>query len=858
MTGFRAWTLLGLTASVSMAAAQTSVYRDLHDFAGQINNGWGTFFDGAGSQAAVSFDADGNMFGTTTTGGANGWGMVWEITKDGTYFDIHDFGGTVTNADGKSGPDGNYPDGAGVSFDAQGNMYGTTRQGGANLWDDVHGYKGGGMVWEITKGGVYKDLHDFAGQVTRTDGSAGVDGFYPDSAGVTFDSAGNMYGTTCLGGLYGDDFNIQNGFGVIWEITKDGVYKDLHDFGGTSVTHAEGASVADGFGSLAPVTVDADGNLYGTTSEGGAFDSGDHQDGIVWKLTKAGAYIVLHDFAGTVKNANGKKGPDGRDPYAGVTIDAQGNLFGTTLWGGANYPFAVGAGIVWEITKAGVYKDLHDFGGTTTNANGKIGPDGISPYYGGVRFDSVGNMYGTTQQGGEFYTGQNFGGTLWEITKAGRYADLYDFGGKVTNANGQTGNDGQFPLNAVTFDKSGNMFGTTCMFGANARGGGIVWEVESAVLLSSVTVSPKTAIGGVTVSGTVNLKAPASIGGTTVSLASTSSNAKVPASLVIPAGVKSLPFTITTSPVAVETAIGITAHQLSSKPIKGNFTLDAPSLLRCSLSPATVIGGAHSVGTVTLNGRAPSTGLTVQLASSAANYVAVPASVKVPAGATTATFPVTTKVYTANYSAVITATAGAATKSATLAVQDDSIKSLSLQTSSVLGGKSVLGTVYLVGAAPSTGWTVKLSSTSSQVQVPATVVVATGKTYATFTVTTKAATLGYAAVITATDTLSHASATLTVLDDSVVKLTISPATVVGGTAATGTVTLRAAAPTGGWAVNLSSSGPAKVPATLTVPAGATTATFSITTTVVSASVTANITASDALSQKSASLVVKPK
>jgi uncharacterized repeat protein (TIGR03803 family) len=98
-----------------------------------------------------------------------------------TYRDRHDFGGTVINADGVSGPDGFQPL-AGITFDLAGNKYGTTFEGGAN---------GLGTVWEITASGTYKDLHDFGGIVINADGASGRDGLSPFAA-VTFDSAGNI------------------------------------------------------------------------------------------------------------------------------------------------------------------------------------------------------------------------------------------------------------------------------------------------------------------------------------------------------------------------------------------------------------------------------------------------------------------------------------------------------------------------------------------------------------------------------------------------------------------------------------------------------------------------------------------
>jgi uncharacterized repeat protein (TIGR03803 family) len=129
-------------------------------------------------------------------------------------------------------------------------------------------------------------------------------------------------------------------------------------------------------------------------------------------------YTDLHDFGGTVVNHNGKSGPDGYSPL-GITFDTLGNMYGVATYGGPT-----GDGLIWEITKAGVYKDLHDFGLPVINANGKIGPDGEYPVA-GVAVDSAGNLYGTTVAGGPNKASTGGDGIVWEITKAGVYKVLH-------------------------------------------------------------------------------------------------------------------------------------------------------------------------------------------------------------------------------------------------------------------------------------------------------------------------------------------------------------------------------------------------------------------------------------------------
>jgi len=395
-----------IVAGMVWEITASGTYKDLHDFGGTgprpgepgyifgptVTNANGTSGpDGWGPVGGVTFDSAGNMYGTTPEGGPYGGGasgpepgdgIVWEITASGTYKDLHDFGATVTNASGTSGPDGVNPQ-AGVVFDHAGNIYGTASGGGAY---------GGGIVWEITAWGDYNDLHDFGGTATSASGASGLDGSSPQ-AGVTFDGAGNMYGTAVQGGPY----NV----GMVWEITASGTYKDLHDFGGT-VTNANGASEPDGAYPVAGVTLDVAGNMYGTADGGGAYGGG-----IVWEIT-SGTYKDLHDFGGTVTSANGATGTDGEHPFAGVTLDGSGNMYGTTLEGGPYTNLAVGDGIVWEITASGTYRDLYDFGGAG-------GPEGFWPWA-GVTLDSAGNIYGTTE--GSYNNDVPVGCMVWKLAPA--------------------------------------------------------------------------------------------------------------------------------------------------------------------------------------------------------------------------------------------------------------------------------------------------------------------------------------------------------------------------------------------------------------------------------------------------------
>jgi hypothetical protein len=824
-----------LVLSYQSALAQSGTYVDRHDFGGTRAN-----TDGLLSSSGVRFDKNGNMVGTSAEGGQNNRGMVWEITAAGVYKDLHDFGGMVVNASGGYGTDGTDPV-AGVTVDKNGNIYGTTSTGGPN-----GAYPGDGMVWEITAAGEYKDLHDFGGTVTNANGTSGPDGTLP-SAGVTFDAAGNMFGTAQGGGPNGDS---NGGDGMVWEITAAGVYKDLHDFGG-SVINANGSSGPDGRGPTAAVTFDKSGNMIGTTCTGGP-NGGSLGNGIVWQITVAGDYKDLHDFGGTVTLSDGTTGHDGCIPFAGVTLDAAGNMVGTGDFGGAN-----GAGIVWEITAAGVYKDLHDFGGTVTNADGKSGPDGYQPWA-GVTFDASGNMFGTTTSGGPNAVLDEPSGMIWEITAAGVYKDVHDFGGTVANADGTIGPDGNQPYySGVTFDGSGNIVGTTQYGGA--YGTGLVWEIPagSARTVAGVTLSPTAVTGGISSAGTVTLTQAAGTGGAVVSLSSSSGDASVPSTVTVAAGASSATFSIKTIGVNSQSTATINAGTATgSKAV--TLTINPAALATLTINPTSIGGGGTATGTVTLSGPAGSVATTVTLTSSDTAAATAPSSVYVPAGKTSGTFTITTSAVTSSTVVTITGTLSGQSQSATLTVAPAALALVSLSPATLAGGNSSTGVVSLSGNAASGGLIVFLGSSSSTVSVPGSVAVLAGQSEATFKVTTKPVTSQKFATITATAGNVMKTASLTVTPPGVGSVNLSPNPVAGGTPSMGSVTLTGPAPSGGMLVKLSSSSrSAVVPATVRVASGKTTATFTVRTVAVATNLTATITSVVASTTQTVSLTVEP-
>jgi len=264
-----------------------------------------------------------------------------------------------------------------------------------------------GVVYKVDKSGQETVLYTFTG---------GADGGYP-TAGVIRDSAGNLYGTASIGGTKGG--------GVVYKLDTSGQETVLYSFS---------------FGSeagqpLPGVVRDPAGNLYGTNSYGGTAGAG-----AVYKLDTAGNQTVLYNFTGAA---------DGDIPEAGVIRDSAGNLYGTTLRGGT-----AGAGVVFKVDTSGHETVLYNFSG---------GADGSYPQSGVVR-DSAGNLYGTAATGG------SGAGVVYKLDTSGHETVLYSFTG---------GADGKDPFAGVTRDSAGNLYGTT-YYGGGLPNMGVVFKVDTA------------------------------------------------------------------------------------------------------------------------------------------------------------------------------------------------------------------------------------------------------------------------------------------------------------------------------------------------------------------------------------------
>jgi len=354
---------------------------------------------------------------------------------------------------------------------------------------------------------------------------------------------------------------------------------------------------------------------------------------------------------------------------------------------------------------------------------------------------------------------------------------------------------------------------------------------STTVPIASLTLSPSTVTGGNKTQATVTLTQPAPAGGDLVTLQSSSSSATVPASITIPQGSTTGQFDVSTTQVAAVSTATITATSGSSSQT-ATLTMNPPSLVSgLTVSPTSVIGGKSATGTVTLVAPAPASGAIVTLSSNSASAI-VPQTVTVGAGNSTATFVVNTLGVGSTTTATLAAAINGSTKSANLTVQPPALASFYLDVTTVVGSASAGATVVLSGVAPAGGVVVKIGTSNSNAIVPAQVTVPEGAASVSFAIGTKVVAQTLSSTFIAILGPDSLSCKLTIQAPSLLGIGSAPDLVVGGskTVVTGSVMLNGPAPTGGIVVTLTSANPAlaKVPATVTVPAGSDTATFTIT------------------------------
>jgi uncharacterized repeat protein (TIGR03803 family) len=352
-----------LLAATSLVRAQT--YTDLFDFDG-TNHGCCSISPGLLAQGR-----DGNLYGTTTQGGANSRGAIIKSTLTGTVTVLHSFNLT----------DGAAPQG-GLTLAPDGNFYGAAPSGGTD---------GAGVIFKITPSGTFTVIHNF----TR-----GTDGGFPKMSPVVGND-GALYGATGVGGS------------IFYKITTAGVLTPLATL------------PAEAFGGL---TLAADGKFYGVTNVGGTSSRG-----TAFSVTTTGVIKTIFNFADAT----------GSFPYGPLMQSADGNLYGTAYSAGS-----LGGGVVFKLTTAGVYTVLHSFNSTDRS-------QGINPTTGLVQ-GSDGFLYGVTAGGGA-----HLDGTIFKIKTDGTsYADIYDF----------DGSHGSIPYSQPLLHTNGKIYGQTNSGGAHNDG----------------------------------------------------------------------------------------------------------------------------------------------------------------------------------------------------------------------------------------------------------------------------------------------------------------------------------------------------------------------------------------------------
>jgi uncharacterized repeat protein (TIGR03803 family) len=433
------WTLLFLIVSTlsPLLRAQQRQEKVLYEFCSHDGNDCP---DGAQPlYGALVQDSQGNLYGTTRYGGVQDAGVVFELSPppgggDGPWTEtvLHSFCSAASCQDGK------WP-WSGVILDSHGNLYGTTSAGGTvthGVAFKVSPPPGGHGSW--TESVIY----NFCSVGACRDGSE-------PQASLIFDSSGNLYGTTSVGGAHraGMAFRLSPppGGQGLWTQTI------LYPF-------CIIAGCADGLvASPGALSIDPAGNLYGTTQFGGGPSDG----GIVYQLSPSGgqygfwAMNVLHTFFGSID--------DGSVPLAGVTRDTHNNLYGTTQQGGRY------GGVVYELSPP------HGGSGPWTetiiqNFYARDGANSVAP----VIFDAAGILYGTAQNGGA-----NGGGLTFELTPTGNGSwtehALYNFCWPTCTS-------GNYPF-AITLDHIGNIYGTS---GGGDWGHGVVYELPWGIPTTTV------------------------------------------------------------------------------------------------------------------------------------------------------------------------------------------------------------------------------------------------------------------------------------------------------------------------------------------------------------------------------------
>jgi uncharacterized repeat protein (TIGR03803 family) len=351
--------------------------------------------DAAAPEAGVIGDSRGNLYGTTRFGGAFDYGTVFKLGPNGKDKVLHSF----------TGGDGWEPS-SGLILDAENNLYGTTVSGGTPEGGGC--LFGCGTVFKVDRAGKLTVLHAFKDPAGSPTGR------------LVRDGAGNLYGAAAFG------YRVGCGYGMVFMLDTTGKETVLHCFTGPP----------DGTSPNGGLIRDASGNLYGTTNDGGDATC---YCGTVFEISRDGKETILYTFTGQ---------GDGEGPVEGLVRDADGNLYGIAD-GGSDHPY----GIVFKLDKAGKETVLYSFTGGSAGA-----------YPTSLAGDETGNLYGTTLEGGGSGCYGHGCGNVFKLDPAGKLTVLYSFTGAA---------DGTSPI-VRWLGPDGSLYGTAEGGGGNS---GVVFKL---------------------------------------------------------------------------------------------------------------------------------------------------------------------------------------------------------------------------------------------------------------------------------------------------------------------------------------------------------------------------------------------
>jgi uncharacterized repeat protein (TIGR03803 family) len=465
-------------------AASAASFTVLHSFSGP---------DGETPAAPLVQGADGFFYGVAAHGGdfttlsPDGGGTAFRMDANGTVTTLHTF----------RGPEGAWPKSLIQGHD--GFFYGTTTLGGQPSISTLN--PGVGTIFRMNAAGVVSVLYVFPYAIGG--GSSQPGPIVQGADGALYGTALGAYGTTAVGGyVYRFD-------------PVTGNFRHLHDFVGT-----------DGAVPTGPLFQAADGFFYGTTNQGGLWNSG-----VIYKVDVLGHFVLLHSLSPSYPG-------EGSQPKGGVIQASDGFFYGTTEQGGYG-------GEVFRMDAVGNFTVIHRFDSYFS--------DGGRPRSGLIE-GRDGFLYGTAPSGGQPVTANRYG-VVYRMDKAGTVTVLHTF----------TGPDGREAGAALAQGADGQLYGSTVVGGAS--GLGVLFRMEIAAsapvplpTLAQLAFSPATVLGGQSSTGSVSLNAPAPSGGAVVTLSSDSpAVVSVPATVTIAAGARTASFSVSTTRVKKTRAAAIAA-----------------------------------------------------------------------------------------------------------------------------------------------------------------------------------------------------------------------------------------------------------------------------------------------------------